>query len=216
MDIKDKKAFLFDLDGTLINSLDYLFEAWYLSIKNVTGKKITKKQYFLTEGMGVQRTIIVLGKEHKINSKDYPRILEMKNSIFEEKYKFSTYKYANEILDFLSHKKIKRGLVTGADRLRIEKNIPSFFLDKFNGIITPDDVQETKPSPAPYLACAKILGFSPEQCVVVENAPLGVVSAKKANMFCIAITNTLKKKYLEDADIVIDRLSMIEEMFSRS
>ena len=66
-----------------------------------------------------------------------------------------------------------------------------------------------KPHPEPYLKCAKSIGLKPFQCVVIENAPFGIESAKKAGMFCIALTTSLPKAYLKEADIVADNLSDI-------
>jgi beta-phosphoglucomutase len=64
-----------------------------------------------------------------------------------------------------------------------------------------------KPHPEPYLKAAKALGVKPSECAVIENAPYGVASAKKAGMFCIAITSSLPKEYLKRADVVVDSLA---------
>jgi len=53
------------------------------------------------------------------------------------------------------------------------------------------------------------MGLKPRQCLVVENAPFGIASAKKAGMFCVALTTSLPKEYLSKADIVADKLSDI-------
>jgi beta-phosphoglucomutase len=67
-------------------------------------------------------------------------------------------------------------------------------------------VKRGKPHPEPYIKCAKLLGLKPSECVVIENAPFGIESAKKAGMFCIALTTSLPKAYLRKADIIADNL----------
>jgi len=72
------------------------------------------------------------------------------------------------------------------------------FTKRFEVIITADDVRKTKPDPEPYTTAATRLSVSPERCIVIENAPLGVTAAKKAKMVCIALTTTLDQKYLNE------------------
>ena len=57
---------------------------------------------------------------------------------------------------------------------------------------------------------AKKLNLDPSECLVVENAPLGIKSAKNANMMCIAIESTLDKSFLNEADIIIENF---EDLF---
>jgi mannitol-1-/sugar-/sorbitol-6-phosphatase len=57
-------------------------------------------------------------------------------------------------------------------------------------VVTADDVTVGKPDPAPYLMGAKLLGFAPERCLVVEDAPAGVQSAKAAGCPVIGVLTT--------------------------
>jgi beta-phosphoglucomutase-like phosphatase (HAD superfamily) len=66
------------------------------------------------------------------------------------------------------------------------------------------------------LKAARILGLEPRQCLVVENAPFGIESAKKAGMFCVAITTSLPKEHLKKADIIVDRLEDITGIIDKS
>jgi len=68
-------------------------------------------------------------------------------------------------------------------------------------------VKKGKPHPEPYLRCARLLRVKPSQCVVIENAPFGIISAKKAGMFCLALTTSLPAEYLKEADMVVENLS---------
>ena len=65
-------------------------------------------------------------------------------------------------------------------------------------------VTNNKPHPEPFLMASKKLNIGYDNCLVIENAPLGIISAKKAKMRCIAITNTNNRFILKDADFIID------------
>ena len=88
-------------------------------------------------------------------------------------------------------------------------------LELFDVRITGDLEKKIKPSPDPYLRAAKILKVANESCLVIENAPLGIESAKKAGMTCIADSSTLGKKYLLKAERVVLNIIKIEEILEK-
>jgi len=75
--------------------------------------------------------------------------------------------------------------------------------------VTADDVENGKPHPEAYLKGAEILGASPETCVVIEDAPAGVQSAKAAGMKVVAVATTHREEQLHEADVVAAALSDI-------
>ena len=87
--------------------------------------------------------------------------------------------------------------------------IPGKILSLFNAIVAGNQVKKGKPHPEPYLRAARLLKLKPEACLVIENAPFGIISAKRAKMPCIAVSTSLPKEYLVDADIVVDQLNQI-------
>lgn len=104
------------------------------------------------------------------------------------------------------------GFVSGASYVRLARSLSQEFFKNLDVIITGDKVDNCKPHPEPYLNAAKALSISPTECIVVENAPMGIESAKRAGMFCIAICSTLEKNYLQKADVVIDKFMNLEEI----
>ncbi|MCJ7812085.1 HAD family hydrolase, partial [bacterium] len=76
----------------------------------------------------------------------------------------------------------------------------------FDLIQTGDDVPRAKPNPDPYDMARKKFKLQKDQCLVVENAPLGIASAKKAGMLCVAVETTLSKLYLSEADFIISNI----------
>ena len=91
----------------------------------------------------------------------------------------------------------------------VKKILPKNIFAKFDTIVTADMLKRGKPHPLPYLTAAKNLKIAPAKCLVVENSPLGVLSAKNAGMFCVAVTTSLPKCYLKKADIVIDLKELV-------
>ena len=77
-------------------------------------------------------------------------------------------------------------------------------------LVTADDVTHGKPNPEPYLLAAKRLGVSPENCVVFEDAPVGIESAKSAGMRVIAIASTHSQDHLTMADAIVEQLVDIQ------
>ncbi|HZC14211.1 MAG TPA: HAD family hydrolase [Thermoleophilaceae bacterium] len=79
--------------------------------------------------------------------------------------------------------------------------------------VSADDVENGKPHPEAYLKGAEILGVSPEACVVVEDAPSGVSSARSAGMRVIAVATTYREDDLHEADAVVASLTDIQATF---
>jgi sugar-phosphatase len=77
-------------------------------------------------------------------------------------------------------------------------------------MITADDVADGKPHPGPYLKGAELLGVSPAECLVIEDAPAGIQSAHAGGMKTIALTSTYPASALGKADAVVQRLAQIQ------
>ncbi len=77
-------------------------------------------------------------------------------------------------------------------------------------LVTSDDVTHGKPHPEPYLKGAELLGFGPADCLVIEDAPAGIQSARAAGTKVIGITSTYGVDALEQADAVIRKLGQIQ------
>lgn len=73
-------------------------------------------------------------------------------------------------------------------------------------LITADDVTQGKPHPEPYLAAAYQLGVMPNQCIVIEDAPVGIQAARSAEMSVIAVATTHSQEELSEADLVVNSL----------
>ena len=104
------------------------------------------------------------------------------------------------------HLSKKRGfvlaLVTGTARHEVKRILPKELLGLFSVIVTGDQVKKGKPHPEPYLLALKKLRMKPKDAVVFENAPFGIISAKRARLTCLALETYLPKTALKRADAV--------------
>jgi mannitol-1-/sugar-/sorbitol-6-phosphatase len=76
-------------------------------------------------------------------------------------------------------------------------------------LVSADDVSKGKPDPEPYLMGARLLGMNPAECLVIEDAPAGILAAHSGGMKAIAITSTYPASALREADAVVQKLTQI-------
>ena len=101
------------------------------------------------------------------------------------------------------------GVVTSGSRLLATNRLRFCGLPVPKVLVTADDVTHGKPHPEPYLKGAEELGFDPAECLVIEDAPAGIQSARAGGMKVIGITSTYAADALEQADAVVGRLEQI-------
>ncbi|MDZ4785884.1 MAG: HAD family phosphatase [bacterium] len=207
------KAVLFDFDGVIGDTMEDNYRAWLYAL-GLFGATFTKDEYFRLEG---HRVVDIAAKTLILRGKDPVHAAEVAKAkddfyISNNNFKFSI--GVEDLIQTLLENKIPIVLVTGGARKRILNDLTAPILDKLTYIVSADDCKTGKPDPEPYLMGANKIGVSPTQCLVIENAPLGIESANAAKMFCIAICSTLKPKDLNKADLIIDNFSGLKEILN--
>jgi beta-phosphoglucomutase len=200
------KAVLFDFDGTLAATMEDNFNAWKCALAEY-GVEIKPDDYYPVEGLRVLEVPKHLFKRHGKKAPDAKEVAEKKEHYYKKNHNFALYPGVTDLLDAFNDKNIPLAVVTAGQLERLRYSTPNGFLDKFKTVITGEDTKHGKPAPDPYLKGAEALGVRPQECVVVENAPLGIRSAKKAGTYCIALSTTVKKQLLEEADEVLSAFS---------
>lgn len=205
-------AVLFDFDGVIGKTMGNNYRSWKYAFSKYD-INIDKKEYFLLEGMTIKKIAEHFLRKNSKNIKAADVIAKVKDRHYIKNRSFSMYSGVKNLLSYLRNKGYILGMVSGGTYKRILKSLKSRFLKKyFDVVITGDDVAGCKPNPEPYLTAAKKLSVRPSYCVAVENAPLGIKSAKRAGMYCIAVSSTLNKKYLSKADKIINRISELSKI----
>lgn len=206
-------AILFDFDGVLGRTMEDNYAAWENAF-STHGIALQREDYFLLEGAPISQVAETVLTKAGGDLQQASKIAAQKEQYYAAHNSFSFYDGASELIEELRAVGLKLGLVSGATRARLIATCGAPFLGRFEAIVTGDDVRRGKPAPEPYLCAASKLGVLPAQCLVVENAPLGIASAKSAGMDCVAITSTLDAKFLREADVVISHLGQLSAVVS--
>ena len=185
-------------------------EAWQHAFRRFNAL-VKELDFYQLEGRGVKSVVENLTDKYGVDSKFKQQIMDEKVAYYNEKFHPEFYDGLYSVLDLLKQKQIELAVVTGGYRDRVSKIINEYFDGYFSAIVTSDDVKNTKPYPEPYLKGATLIGMKTAECLVVENAPMGVQSAKTAGMRVVAITTTLTKNHLKEADFIADSFGEIEE-----
>lgn len=199
------QGILFDYDGTLAKTMYHHYKAWKQTLVDFN-TNFSKEEYYNLEGFSLNLLPPLITKQN-ITKKKIEELVVIKKKFFKKNFKKVNY-YSNtlKILRYLKLNKIKIALVSSSHLDQIIKSSTKNFLNNFDVIISGEDTKNNKPSPDPYLLGLKKLKLKPKNCLVIENAPIGIIAAKKAGLKTIAITNTLDKKYLLNADLIINNI----------
>lgn len=198
---------LFDLDGVIVNTLHYHFLAWKHMFEQ-RGGSVSENTVLLHEGRNSREILPILMKEAGVDIPvdEQGQFIEEKRAYYRSIVQVTQYPNAFDVIDALKSRGFKVALVTACALKNMQHSLSNKQQAHFDFIITGDEVPRAKPFPDPYLAAARQLALEPQQCVVVENAPLGIEAAKNAGMFCIAIETTLGRDYLKSADCILQSI----------
>ena len=211
------RAVICDMDGVIVDSMPYHFLAWYEALRPM-GVSVRCFDVYIREGERWQKSLEDFLKGSGISpSKElFKKVFIARQKLFKNRFKRFVFKGAREFLACLKKNGYKLGLVTATTRAGVKEILPKNIERLFDFIVTGDCVKKGKPYPEPYIRAAEYLDVKPSECVVIENAPYGITSAKKAGMFCIALTSSLPAGYLKDADIIADKLQDIEALIDKT
>jgi len=205
------KAVLFDFDGVIANTLDYHVQAWQTVFSpyniNISPMDIAPEEG-ATSFVISQR--IAEKKQLHFSLELLELLAKQKRKLYGAITKATIYPEILEFINKLKNKSLKLGLVTGSIMESILSVVDNNFLQNFQVIITSEYVLKNKPHPEPYLAAAQKLNVQPAECLVIENAPLGIKAAKQAGMKCTAVRKTIHDdSLLSQADQIVDDVSLI-------
>lgn len=211
------KAVLFDMDGVLINSMPNHAIAWQRSMASF-GINMSKEDAYATEGARGVDTIKKMVKAQQgrdIDEEESQRMYDEKTRQFGMLPKPKIMDYALQLQEKIYQAGLQICIVTGSgQRPLINRILEEFPRVTRERLVTAYDVKKGKPLPAPYLAGMKKCGVMPWETIVVENAPLGVMSGVASKALTIAVnTGPLPDSVLWDAgaDIVLANLKEVSE-----
>ena len=189
----NKKCFIFDLDGVIVDTAKYHFLAWK-NLANSIGIDFSQAQNEQLKGVSRQRSLEkILGWGNQtLSDTDFQDLMEKKNS---EYLNYVTTMGRSELLPevertihFLIEKNqyVTLGSASKNARLILEK---TSLIDAFDAIVDGNDVSEVKPNPEVFLKAAQLTNTQPNQCIVFEDSVAGIQAANAAGMTSIGIGN---------------------------
>lgn len=200
---KKIEAVLFDMDGIIVDSMPYHFISWFEAMIKYD-IRVTPWDIFSMEGAKWNEVIEFAFKRDKkeLREEISVKISEERKVLFSKYFKRHIFSEITDIIKNVKGQGLKAGLVTGSSMIEAQNMLPKEIYDLFDTRIAGDMIERSKPYPDPYLLAAKNLNVKPEHCLVIENAPYGIESAKAANMYCVAVETSLPKEFLHKADKV--------------
>ena len=202
------KAFLFDMDGVLFDSMPGHAVAWVKAVERY-GLSMTAEEVYMNEGRTGAGTINALAQRTwgrdatESEIKDiYAAKSEEFNRYFEQQGEAPVMPGVTEVLNKVRARGLMRVIVTGSGQLSLLDNLNRHFPGQFSRelMVTAFDVKRGKPDPEPYLMGLQKAHLRADEAVVIENAPLGVQAAHAAGIFTIAVnTGPLPDSALWDA-----------------
>lgn len=200
------KAFIFDMNGTMIDDMAYHAKAWYNILNDdlkagLSWDEVKTQMY----GKNDELLIRIFGKNYFSNEKIKELSIE-KERRYQQAY-LPNLALLNGLEQFLEKTKQSK-ILMAIGSAAIPFNI-DFVLDNLNirhyfkAIVSADDVVESKPHPQTFLDCAALLNVAPAECLVFEDAPKGVEAALNAGMACVVVTTMHSKDEFKNYENVI-------------
>lgn len=205
-----KPGILFDFDGTLVDSMVNHFKAWSSALK-LYGVECDSSSFFALEGMRLQDVARSLLNNLSASESMVAGIIRQKEAFYLQGAPSRLYPGVEELTKKLFDRQIPMAIVTSGLYSRIEASTPKSFLRRFNAVISGESTMRGKPHPDPFLLGAESLGIPATSCIAVENAPLGVRSAKASGAYTIAVCSTLSRGYFQQADEVVTSIADLLE-----
>lgn len=218
------KAYFFDMDGTLFDSMPHHAEAWERVMAR-HGFRFTQEDCYINEGRTGESVIseaFRMSGATDVSLSEVQAIYREKTELFHSMGEVQPIAGVQEVLGFLKERGASLWIVTGSGQQTLfdvlDHHFPGIFARE--RMITAFDVTHGKPDPEPYLKAWERSGYPKEECCVVENAPLGLRSGKAAGLFSIGVnTGPLKDELLWEAgadEVFHDMSALLEWLRSRS
>lgn len=187
IDLSSYDALIFDMDGTLIDSMPAHLDAWEISCKYF-GYEVEREFIHALGGVPSEQTARILNEKFGLNHD--PKAVSQ--------HKIKTWESLGRLPEIIEetvavardhHGKKPMGVGTGSKHQHAREMLAHTQIDHlFDALVASCDVQNGKPHPETFLKVADSLGVLPERCVVFEDTQIGLQAAHAAGMDCILVT----------------------------
>ncbi|MFC5510257.1 HAD family hydrolase [Massilia jejuensis] len=209
-----KRAFIFDMDGTIVDNMAFHTQSWVTFFKR-RGRGIDADEFFRTTAGRQGKEIIRSHMGEDLGDDEVALLNHEKEAVYRELY--APHLKAVAGFEDLVAEARSRGIALAVGTAAPPANV-AFTLDgldlrrHFETVVGATDVARGKPHPDVFLEAARRCGASPGNCIVFEDAPLGVEAARRAGMRVVAITTTLPAEAFAGFDNVIAIVSDFSDL----
>ena len=196
------QAVLFDMDGVLLDSEEFMIEAGIQMFKE-KGANVKAEDFKEFTGMGENQFLGGVAKKYGVPfdlEKDKHRAYDIYDELI--KGKLETLNGVKNFINKCLNKNLLIAIATSADKRKLKVNLKETGLNAvpFHALVDGMEVENKKPHPDIYLEAARRLKVDPVNCLVVEDAISGVKAAKAAGCKCLALTTTFSAQELQEAE----------------
>jgi HAD superfamily hydrolase (TIGR01509 family) len=187
------QAYIFDCDGTLVDSMPLHYIAWVEALKRHDAPfEFTEEVFYAHAGIKEQDVVKILNAKHGTNI-DPVSVDELKMEIFRERIpEVLTVRPVAEFANSL-HGRFPMAVASGSEEPTVRGCLEATgLIHLFETIITPKLVKQGKPAPDMFLLAAERMGIAPGECLVLEDGNSGLEAAKAAGMQAVFIPRTLR------------------------
>ena len=202
------KGVLFDMDGVLVNSEAFICRA---AIEMFREKGLSVKEIDFLPFTGMGENMYIGGVAEKYNLKiDIEEVKARTYKIYEglAKGNLTPLPGAIELIEKCRSLGLRLALATSTDKVKMEINLIAIGLsvNSFHSTVNGLDVERKKPFPDIYIKASQNIGLKPEECLVVEDAVVGIKAAHEAGCKCLAVATTFREDELMEADWICNSL----------
>ncbi|HEV2279082.1 MAG TPA: HAD family phosphatase [Acidobacteriaceae bacterium] len=194
----DFRAYLFDCDGTVVDSMPLHYIAWKTALAEC-GCDYPEDLFYQWGGKPIRQIIADLNVLQGLNM-PVEEVAHRKEGLYYELLPKLT--AVPEVLEEIKaqHGRIPFAIVSGSTRESVVKSLEvTHLLDKFEVLVCAGEYERSKPAPDPFLMAAKKLNVAPEHCLVFEDTDLGIDAATAAGMQSVRILQPWERVQAEAA-----------------
>lgn len=188
----DFAAYLFDCDGTVVDSMPLHYLAWRQVVRELGGE-FGEELFYAWGGKTVADIVAGLNSLQGLSMPLDVVVLRHGELYKAMLPKLTAVAEVRELIEE-AHGRIPFGLVSGGARDSVAASLTAVgLLDRFDVMVCAEDYSRPKPDPEAFLVAAKLLGVQPESCLVFEDTEMGVQAATTAGMSCVRVASRVSK-----------------------
>jgi beta-phosphoglucomutase len=209
-----KPAFIFDMDGTIVDNMAFHTKSW-LEFFARRGKEYEAEAFFRETAGAQGREILRARLGDDVTDEEIATLAAEKDALYREMYgpHRAAIQGFDKFVTDADDKGVALAVATSAPPKKIVFTLDELDLRRhFAAVVGGADVKQGKPHPDVFLKAAEKLGANPADCIVFEDAPMGVEAARRAGMKAVVITTTLPAAAFREFDNVVRIVAHYEDL----